>query len=129
MHGEVRVAISGADDAETYVVDEDEYGKYIELCFDPEMSKVILDEPQHDSMLPYEVATLIGYLSEKAKRAVVAKEDDLLTKRDLQDHAHSVSKATLAELMIWFSNTCFKIRDIKDAERHDLAIRCQVEVG
>ena len=80
------------------------------------MSKVILDEPQHYSMLPDEIATLRVYLSEKAKRAVVVKEDDLLTKRDLQDHAHEVSKATLAELKIWISNNCFKLRDLKDAK-------------
>ena len=90
------------------MVDEDEYGQYIELCFDPEMSKVILNEPQHDGMLPDEIATLRVYLSEKAKRAVGVKEDDLLTQRDLQDHAQAVSKATLAELKIWISNNCLR---------------------
>ena len=61
-HGDVHVAIQdNEDNEETYTVDEDEHGKYIELCFDPEMSKTILDEQQHDSMLPDEIATLRVY--------------------------------------------------------------------
>ena len=36
VHGDVHVAIQDyADTEETYTADEDEYGKYIELCFDP----------------------------------------------------------------------------------------------
>eukprot|EP00973_Karenia_brevis_P061938 8615138-Karenia_brevis.AAC.1 len=47
--------IEGADD---YTADEDEFGAYVELCFDDHMSTIILDESQHKSMTDGAIATL-----------------------------------------------------------------------
>ena len=52
------------------------------------------------------------YVSATAKRAVVVKEDDLLTKADIQANPVKVSKALYTELKTWFDNKCFKMQEI-----------------
>ena len=70
------------------------------------MSKAILDEEV--VLKTDEVVTLRVYHSAAAKRAVVVKEDDLLTKKEIAFHAGEVAKATLQELQTWFDNDCFR---------------------
>ena len=80
----------------------DEYdntGEYIELCSTNDMAKTILSEQQfqnidHDS----EVATLRVYISQDVKKAVVIKEDDLMTKKEMWDHHVEVAEATISEI-------------------------------
>ena len=73
-------------DANPDYVDVDEIGPYIELCFADHMSKVILEEDQYDDIYEGQVATLRVYVTAAAKRAVVVKEDDLLTKKEIAYH-------------------------------------------
>ena len=98
-----------------FAIESDDEGQYVELCFTDEMSKVIL--PEHQQHLEHgEVATLRVYVTKDAKRAVVVKEDDLLTKGELLQHKTEVTKATLQELKIWLQNSCFKKCLLKEAE-------------
>ena len=64
-----------------------------------------------------ERATLRVYIFKEAKRSVVIKEDDLLTKKEIQAHAPEVTKATLQELNIWITNKCFEVCSLKDAKK------------
>eukprot|EP00973_Karenia_brevis_P019918 2732159-Karenia_brevis.AAC.1 len=106
--------IEGApDDA----IDEDEFSKYVELCFDDHMAKIVLDETQHKSMTDGAFATLRVYLAgNKTKRSAVVKDDDILTKHDLQQNATEVADATMAELKVWLTNKCFIKCLLKDAQ-------------
>ena len=94
--------------------DSDDTGNYVELCFTNEMVMVILDE-QHLSTFDErkEVATLRIYVPAEAKKAVVIKEDDLLTKKEILHHAKDVAVATAEEIKIWIENKCFKKRLLK----------------
>ena len=99
-------------------IDEDEIGKYVELCFTEEMSPVILDEDQ-TPLKPDEVTTIRVYVSANSKQAVVVKEDDLLPKQDIQKHSKEVAVTTVTELKTWIENKCFlftnvEMNDIKD---------------
>eukprot|EP00974_Lingulodinium_polyedra_P119763 11172407-Lingulodinium_polyedra.AAC.1 len=68
------------------------------------MSSIILQEGQRQQMQYDEIATLRVYATDAAKRAVVIKDDDILTKRELHEHAEDVSRATLTEIKIWLLN-------------------------
>ena len=68
-------------------------------------------------MKPGEVATLlVPHAKYAAKRAVVIKEDDLLTKKELLHHSAAVAEATSKELTIWMENDCFEMCDYAKAE-------------
>ena len=90
-----------------YACDRDEIGEYAEICFTPEMSPVILDENDYGKLKDDEVATMRVYISAEAKRSVVVKEDDLLTRKEILHHAVKVSEATKAEIKTWIDNSCF----------------------
>ena len=66
-------------------IESDEAGKHIEVCFTDEVVKAILEE--HQEVVPGEVATLRVYVTNAATRSVVIKDDDILTKDELQAHA------------------------------------------
>ena len=91
-------------------------GPYIELCFAEHMGPAIMDEKQRYTTQSGDIATLRVYVTEANKRAVVVKEDDILTKLEIQKHAHEVSLALKEELGIWIMNSCFKQILLKDAE-------------
>ena len=84
------------------------------MCFDEHMSKAILDEGV--ILQPGEIATLRVYHSAAAKKAVVIKDDDILTKKELAFHAAEVAKATLQELQIWLDNDCFRKALLKSSD-------------
>eukprot|EP00973_Karenia_brevis_P041133 5691025-Karenia_brevis.AAC.1 len=64
------------------------FGAYVELCFNDHMSQIILDESQHKSMTDGAIATPRVYLAgNKTKPSVAVKDDDILTKHDLQRNA------------------------------------------
>ena len=56
-----------------------------------------------------------GNVTAAAKRAVVVKEDDLLTKKEIAYHTKEVTQATIRELKIWIENKCFEIALLKGA--------------
>ena len=103
-------------DPETYNIDEDDIGQYVELCFTGDMAPIVLDEGEARGMTPDDVATIRVYIAQNTKRAVVVKEDDLLSKQELLTHAKEVAKATVNELTIWINNTCFKKCLLKNAQ-------------
>ena len=98
----------------TYTLDADEHGHYVELCFTDDMSNIILAE--HQRLHTGDIATLRVYVTQAAKRAVVVKDDDILTRQELKDHAAEVSKATVAEIKIWLQNNCFRKCLLKGAQ-------------
>ena len=107
--------LAGTGDAEEALhLDRDEIGTYSELCFDEHVSKAILDEGV--LLQPGEIATLRVYHSVAAKKAVVIKDDDILTKKELAFHAAEVAKATLQELQIWLDNDCFRKAFLKSSD-------------
>ena len=61
------------------------------------------------------MATLRVYVTAASKRAVVVKEDDLLTKAEIQANPVKVSRALYTELRIWYDNACFKMRLLSEA--------------
>ena len=97
-------------------LDQDSTGPYVELCFTSDMSPIVLSEAQHTSMTPGDIATMRVYISANIKRAVVVKEDDLLTKKELAHHEAAVAAATIDELKIWIDNDCFKVCDMSKAQ-------------
>ena len=107
-----------SDDYEPVLIDRDEYGEYVELCFTTDMAKVVLDEDQYNAMIQSkdQIPTVRVYISKLAKRAVVVKEDDLLSKKDLLAHASQVSSATYTEIETWIKNKCFTMIKLKDAQ-------------
>eukprot|EP00959_Pyramimonas_sp_CCMP1952_P430792 9021957-Pyramimonas_sp.AAC.1 len=76
------------------------------------MSKVVLDQTQRAQLETDMVATMRVYAPSAAKRAVVVKEDDLLTKTDIAAHPEEVSEALCTELKIWLDNRCFEMYDL-----------------
>ena len=105
-----------AQEDETYSLDSDDIGKYIELCAPRELGNVILGESQRETMSSTDLATVRIYVSAASKRAVVAKEDDLPTKQDIADNPKTVADALCADLKIWLGNNGFRILDTSNAE-------------
>jgi hypothetical protein len=105
--------VNEADEHPT--LDSDEIGPYVEICFTHDMAPIILDENQYNRFLIDDEATLRVYISAEIKRAVVVKEDDLMSKKELLQHAKEVSNATVSELKTWLINTCFKKLHLKNA--------------
>ena len=93
----------------------DDSGPYVEFCFTPDMAPIILNEDQHNRLEEGDVATMRVYVTADTKRAVVVKEDDLLSKKDFAAHFSEVTTATISELKIWLDNSCFKPCLLKDA--------------
>ena len=82
----VTILISDVECPESYIIDKDEIGPFVELCFTPEMAQNVLSEQQFDSLKSDDVATMRVYISAESKRTVVVKEDDLLSKKDMELH-------------------------------------------
>ena len=106
---------SAAEQEDDEPLEEDEIGKYVELCFTEDMTPVILAEDQTPPT-KNEIATMRVYVSANTKRAVVVKEDDLLSKNEILQHSKEVADATSTELKIWIENKCFVKRKIKDSQ-------------
>merc|ERR1712086_862475 len=113
---DVCVAYHTDESDDTDYAESDEVGRYVELCFTKDMSSIILDEYQFNHMEADDVATMRVYVTADAKRAVVVKEDDLLSKKDFATHGSEITTATIAELRIWLENSCFKQCLLKDAK-------------
>ena len=86
------------------------------------MVAVILNEQQLEAFSSYateccgNVATMRIYVSEQAKRAVVIKEDDLLTRKVIEQHTGEVADATHKEISKWLDHKCFETHRLKDAK-------------
>ena len=99
--------------------DRDEFGEDTELCFT--VAPVILNEQQledfrsHGNQDGRNIATMRAYISKKAKRAVVIKEDDLLTRKEVEHHQAEVADATHKEISKWLDHKCFAKHLLKDA--------------
>ena len=68
------------------------------------MAKAILYEQRGYTDQEGDLATLRVYVTAAAKRAVVVKEEDLLTKLDMASRATEVAVATATELKTWIRN-------------------------
>ena len=91
-----------ADD-QPHDVDEDGSGRYIDIELTNDMAPIILDERQYNYYSDYHqhhnyVPALRVYIAKAIKRAVVIKDDDLLTHKEVLQHAQEVAKATRDEL-------------------------------
>jgi len=103
-------------DDDTIGLEFDEFGTYVEICADSDMAMMILEEEQWNAMQKDDIATIRVYVSANAKKAVVVKEDDLLTKADFTNNVARVAAATVAELETWLKHGCFKICLLKNAQ-------------
>ena len=65
-------------------VEEDRIGKFIELDIADEISKCFLIE--HQILSPGHHAALRIYVAAAAKRAVVVTEDDIMTRKEIQEN-------------------------------------------
>eukprot|EP00959_Pyramimonas_sp_CCMP1952_P125578 2625909-Pyramimonas_sp.AAC.1 len=97
---------------DSYGLDSGENGRYVELCFTTEMSKVVLSEQQHMLLDADRVTAMRVYSTAAAKRAAVVMEDDLLAKAGIQANPEKISKALFTELKTWFDNKCCKMQEI-----------------
>ena len=118
MHGNTHlepteVYVKDTDDVAEGPIESDEIGQYVELCFTDDMAPVVLGEHQH--LQEGEVATMRVYISADQKRTVVVKEDDLLSKKELEQNAKEVADATISEIKTWIGYKCFKKCFLKDA--------------
>ena len=115
---ECEVSLQTSDDNNISHIspDCDEVGEYVELQFTPGMSPVILTKEQNHLIRPDQLATLRVYISANIKRAVVIKDDDLLTKKEIEANAAEVATATVQELKIWLDNKCFEKCLYKNAQ-------------
>ena len=109
------VPLVSTGQGDTYGLDFDEHGYCVELLFTHNVAKTVLTEQQHRLLTDDRVSTMRVYVTAAAKRAVVVKEDDLLTKADVQANPVKVSQALYKELKTWFDNKCFTIQDINKA--------------
>ena len=74
------------------------------------MDKVTLTD-MHQQLLDSEsAAPMRVYVTAASKGAAVVKEDDLLTKAEIQAHPFKVSRALCTEPRIWHVNNCFRTR-------------------
>ena len=105
---------TGTDNQTDSTLAYDEYGYYIELEVSDEMAPAILEECQY--LEEGEIATIRVYISDKVKRTVVVKEDDLLTPKEIKDNEKQVAKATLTEITTWLENACFEMCLLHDAQ-------------
>ena len=112
---EMALPMGAAQEDGTCSLDSSGTGEYIELCSPQEMSKMLLDERQRESMTSTGLATMRVYVSAASKRAVVAKEDDLLTKKDIADNPRKVADALCTEFKTWPGKNCFMISDVSNA--------------
>ena len=110
--------LEGTEASPTMTVDVDEIGPYVELCFTKDMAPIVLQEDQWENLKSEsdQIATMRVYVSADTKRAVVVKEDDLLSRKEIQYRAAEVAEATIDELRVWLDNKCFKKCLIKDAQ-------------
>ena len=97
---------TGTDNRADSTLECDEYGYYIELEVSDEMAPAILEECQY--LEEGEIATIRVYISDKVKRTVVVKEDDLLTPKEIKDNGKQVAKATLTEITTWLEMPVLK---------------------
>ena len=88
--------------------DVDEIDSYVDLRFPNEMASIILDEKAYNSMEDNDIATLSVYVAHSIERVVIIKEDDILTKKELEARSVEAAKATMTELTTWLSNNCFE---------------------
>ena len=91
-----------------------------------EMGNVILDERQRESMTSTDLATMRVYVSAASIRAVVMKENDRLTNKDVAYNPQKHADALCAELEISLDNDCFRILDVSKAENYDIQICVRV---
>ena len=56
------------------------------------------------------------YVTNENKRAVVVKEDDILTKKEILASSKLVAEATLQEILVWIRNGCFKCVELRHAK-------------
>ena len=95
--------------------ERDDIGPYVELCFTTDMGPIVLNEDRHNRFDEGDVATMRVYITADTKRAMVVKEDDLLSKKDFAANVSEVTTATISEMQIWLDNSCFKMCLLKDA--------------
>ena len=79
------------------------------------MAPIVLNEDQHNRFDEGDVATMRVYITADTKRAVVVKEDDLLSKKDFAANISEVTTATISEIWMWLDKSCFKMCLLKDA--------------
>ena len=95
----------GADRADYARPEVDAQGRqYHDMLFPDYTSKLIIDEDIPQGC----VARLRVY--EAVRRAVVEREDDILTKVELEQHKNLVSAGIREELITWIQHTCFERR-------------------
>jgi len=106
----LHVPLCSTDNDNSHGLDFDEHGRYVEICFTAAMWKVVLSEQQDKLLDVGRDTTMRVYVAAAAKRAVVVKEDDLLTKADIQANPVKVSKTLYTELKTWFDNNASKCK-------------------
>lgn len=93
---------AGADVSEYAEPDQDHLGNtYHDIAFPGDMAKLILDAP------PPEGYTAVLRVYAEVKRAVVVREDDLLTPEEMQQHGSLVQAGIREELLSWVKHECF----------------------
>ena len=82
-------------------------------CFLSEQQLKLIEPARGE---PQRIATLRVYVSATTKRAIAVKEDDIMTKAEIQANPIKVSKALYTELRIWYDKACFKMQLLSNAK-------------
>ena len=84
----------------------DDFGNpYVEVGIDRSIAKCFLNDAAMDSGDSVALRIFSTY-----KQAVIQREANLLTKKELQQHADLAAAAILEELHVWNNHTCFRRR-------------------
>ena len=83
--------------------------KTVEIGIDSPLTKCFLDD---SAMAPGE--TVVLQVFSRHKQAVIQREANLLTKKELAEHADLANAAILEELRIWHKHSCFRRRRRSD---------------
>ena len=81
--------------------------RYLEIYFEGPAWKLL---PGIEQPKPYEVAVLRTDKASQVRRAVVQRDDDLLTPAEVVKHSDEVAAAKLKELETWAKYKCFSRR-------------------
>ena len=96
-------------------LETDEFGQYIPVIIEDDLAPAFL--PEGEKVTPGHHAEYRVYIVSKAiKRTVVVKDDDLLSRKEIQAHTREIADATKEELRIWLTNDCFEILPLTKAQ-------------
>eukprot|EP00959_Pyramimonas_sp_CCMP1952_P457244 9474570-Pyramimonas_sp.AAC.1 len=96
--GKYHVQLCSTDEDDSYGSYSEEHEHCVEFCVAADMPTVVSSEQRHRIVGFVRATTLRVYVTAAARRCAVVKDDDLLTKGDIQGNPFMESKALYTEV-------------------------------